>query len=90
MTVTAKLDGRQVTNHERLANLRYVESSHIDYIGWPVSGEPLMLVRFKSGELYGYIGVSRQRAVAVANAKSPGRYLAREIKPKFKAMKITL
>lgn len=91
MTVTEKVDGRMISNHERLANLRYVTSSNIDWIGWPVDGEPLMLVRFKqSAVVYGYIGVSRQRAVAAAYAPSVGKYLAERIKPNYKAVKIEM
>lgn len=91
MTVLEKVDGRMISNHERLANLRYVKSSNVDWIGWPVGGEPLMLVRFKqSAEVYGFIGVSRQRAVAAAYAPSVGKYLNAKIKGKFKAVKIEM
>jgi hypothetical protein len=69
-------------------NFRLVESSNIDRIGWPVTGEPLMLVRFKSGMEYAYLGVSRQRAVAAAYATSVGRYINHRIKGRFECRKI--
>lgn len=87
--IIAALSGRRITNSDRLANIRYVESSNIDFIGWPQDGEPLMLVRFNSGSLYGYYPVSRQRAVAAALAPSPGKYLNERIKPHFECVKIS-
>lgn len=68
-------------------NVRQVDSSNVRWIGWPKSGEPLLIVQFNSGR-YGYIGVPRQRAVACARAKSVGSYIHTRIKPKFEAVKI--
>lgn len=86
--ITARINNKQLTNYDRRANLLYVKSSNIDFIAWPVDGEPLMLVRFKSGTLYGYYPVTRQRCVAMAMAESPGKYLNEKIKPNYKAAKI--
>lgn len=69
-------------------NFRLVASTNVDRVGWPVSGEPLMIVEFKSGERYGYLGVPRQKVVACANAESVGRYLNTKIKPFYKAVKL--
>lgn len=70
-------------------NVRRIESSNIDWIGWPQTGQPLLVVQFKGGETrYAYIGVSRQRAVACAYAKSSGEYLNHRIKPFFEAFKL--
>jgi hypothetical protein len=90
--VKSKLDSMPVwvkKDQVVFINWRVIDgSSHIEKIGWPVSGEPLMLVEYKDGGLYGYLGVSRQQAVATANAPSVGRYLHRKIKSKFRGMKI--
>jgi hypothetical protein len=67
---------------------KYVTSSNVEWVAWPKSGEPLMLVKFKSGSVYGYVGVSRQRAVAAARAPSVGQYINKVIKPNFKAVKV--
>jgi KTSC domain len=69
-------------------NARIVESSNVESIAWPTSGEPLLIVRYKHGGVYGYIGVSRQRAVAAAYSPSVGRYIARRIKGKFKPVRL--
>jgi len=69
------------------------DSSNIRAIGWPVSGEPLMLVMVKSGKIYGYPGVTRQRAVALAYreklwSKSIGQYFNQMIKSNFDYMEV--
>lgn len=69
-------------------NYRIVESSNVDRIGWPTTGEPLMVVRFMSGMTYVYMGVSRQRAVAASYASSVGAYINDRIKRQFKCAKI--
>jgi hypothetical protein len=76
-------DGQPVKLH-----IRRVASSNIDWIGWPVSGEPLLIVQFLDGGRYGYLGVTRQKAVAMANAKSTGRYFHANVKTKYKPVKI--
>jgi hypothetical protein len=73
---------------------RKVESSNVEAVGWPSTGEPLLLVRFKSGRTYGYAGVSRQRAVALAYRRrlwdrSVGAYINRIIKPQFRAVRLS-
>jgi hypothetical protein len=70
-------------------NWRLIDgSTNVHEIGWPASGEPLMLVRYMSGKTYGYIGASRQLAVAAANAKSVGKFINKRVKPKYKAVEI--
>jgi hypothetical protein len=66
---------------------RNVESSNIKRIGWGRTG---MMVQFHSGSYYLYKGVSRQRAVACAYARSVGHYLNTRIKPNFTARKIRI
>lgn len=65
---------------------REVDSSNVEAIGWDVANN--MYVRFKSGLVYAYIGVSRQKAVACAHAKSSGRYLNKRIKGHYPAVRI--
>lgn len=72
---------------------REVPSSNVRAVGWPSTGEPLMLVRFKSGKVYGYSGCSRQRAVALAYRRklwdrSIGSYINNRIKGKFGVYRI--
>jgi hypothetical protein len=61
----------------------------------PAEGGPpnfeykLLLVLFKDGHCYGYLGVSRQRAVWMATqCLSVGSYVNHVIKPQFKAVRI--
>jgi len=74
--------------------IRIVASTNIDWVGWPKSGEPLMVVSFKHGGRYAYLGASRQQAVALAYAaehtklESVGKYLNRVIKPQYEAVKL--
>lgn len=74
--------------------MRSVESTNVDWVGWPKTGEPMMVVSFKHGGRYAYLGATRQQAVALANAaentklESVGAYLNRVIKPKYAAVKI--
>lgn len=67
---------------------RKVDSSNIDWIGWPVSGEQLMVVQFKGGSRYVYLDITRQRAMACARSASTGAYLAKHIKNKYETVKI--
>jgi hypothetical protein len=68
---------------------RRIDSSNIEWIGWPRSkNTPMLVVQFKGGARYCYIGVSRQRAVACAYAKSSGEYLNKQIKPHYEVVKI--
>ena len=68
----------------------WVTSSNVALVGYPKSGEPLMLVRYKSGKTYGYLGVPRQRVVAAAHAESVGEYVSRKIKPHYKVVNLNL
>jgi hypothetical protein len=75
-------------NREIDVNVREVDSSNVDSIAWPVTGEPLMIVTYRNGGVYGYLGVSRQRAVAAAYASSTGSYINARIKGHFKPVKL--
>lgn len=71
-------------------NIRVIDSSNVEWVGWPTSGTPLMLVKYiKNEKLYGYIGVTRQRTVAAAYAGSTGSYINKKIKGEFKPVIIT-
>jgi len=95
MTVIGKADNVPVQNRTAQLpedvpfNFRIVNSSHVDRIGWPVSGEPFMLVIYQDGGEYGYLGVSRQQAVAAANAPSVGKYIAQKIKGHYKPVRLS-
>lgn len=82
--------------------IRMVDSSNVDWVGWPKgqnqkpkTGEPMMIVSFKHGGRYAYLGASRQQAVALAHAaantklESVGAYLNRVIKPQYEAVKLS-
>jgi KTSC domain len=73
----------------KIFNVRWINSSNVDWVAWPKEGEPLMIVKYRSGEMYGYIGVSRQRAVATAWSRSTGQYINKHIKPHFEVVKIS-
>lgn len=65
---------------------RSVESSNVDAVGWDRAQG--LYVRFRSGGVYRYAGVSRQRAVACACSSSVGGYVNRRVKPRFPATRI--
>jgi hypothetical protein len=67
---------------------RMIDSSNVVWVAWPQGGEPLMLVKYRGNEIYGYVGVSRQRAVAAAHAPSTGKYINERVKPHFEAVRI--
>jgi hypothetical protein len=62
------------------------DSSNVVAVGWDDAGN--MYAHFRSGSIYLYVGVSRQRAVACAHAASVGHYFNSKIKPNYKAVKI--
>lgn len=66
---------------------REVTSEKVAAIGWDRGLR--LYARFRSGEIYFYEGVRRQRAVACSRAKSVGSYLARKIAPNSHAVKVT-
>lgn len=68
--------------------IRHVKSGNVEWIGWPLSGEPCLIVQFRGGGRYAYLGVSRQQAVAAANASSTGIYINSRIKPFFEVAKL--
>jgi hypothetical protein len=78
----------QAGRRDVFVNSRIVDSSNVESVAWPTTGEPLMIVRYKGGGLYGYYPVSRQRAVAAAYYPSTGKYINDRIKPNFKAVKL--
>jgi hypothetical protein len=90
MPVTAKHNHLRFTreNKEIEVNVREVDSSNVDSIAWPVSGEPLMIVTYRNGGVYGYLGVTRQRAVAAAHSSSVGKYIAQRIKGHFEPVRL--
>jgi hypothetical protein len=68
---------------------RIVQSSNVESVAWPATGEPLMIVKYIGNpKLYGYIGVSRQRAVAAAHAASTGAYINSRIKGKYEPVQL--
>jgi len=94
MPVTRKLngmpfkDGNSILRRDIFLNQRLVDSSNVEWVAWPVTGEPTMVVKYRGGDVYAYLGVSRQRAVAVANAPSTGKYINERIKPNHKVVKL--
>lgn len=62
------------------------ESSNVSAVGW--DSDMRLYAKFKSGSIYMYEGVTRQRAVACSRATSVGRYFHEHIKPHYKAVKI--
>ena len=68
---------------------RDVSSSNVLAVGWTPPGYgSAMFVRYQGGSVYAYIGVTRQRVVAAARARSVGKYINRVIKPNFRAIKV--
>jgi hypothetical protein len=47
-----------------------------------------MFVKFRSGSVYVYDGVSRQRAVATSRASSVGEYINHVIVPNYPAVRV--
>jgi hypothetical protein len=63
------------------------DSSNVTRVGWDDGNN--LYVTFKGGTTYMYVGVSRQRVVAIATrVASVGRYINKVIKPNYKAVKI--
>lgn len=68
---------------------RDVDSSNVEKVAWFKLGDtPCAAVSFKNGSCYAYIGVTRQRMVAMMRAASVGRYFAQNIKGRYDWMKI--
>jgi len=65
---------------------RKVNSTNAAEIGW--DRKRRLYVKFLDKSIYFYEGVSRQRAVACARAKSVGSYLSRVIYPNHSSVKI--
>lgn len=61
-------------------------SSNLDAMRYDPTRE-LLLVRFKGGAVYAYEGVPADIATGLAEADSPGRYMAENIKRVFAAVK---
>lgn len=69
---------------------READSSNVQWVGWlKVGNMPCVMVVFKSGHSYLYLGMHRQRAVAMLRAKSVGRYFARNVKGKYNYLRVT-
>ena len=62
---------------------RDAESSNIKRVGW-AEGERwvAVFIVFHKGGIYMYMGMTRQRAMALVQAESPGRYFHKHIKKK--------
>lgn len=93
MPVTEKLDllipgGGEMIGAPVKCRIRKIDSSNVDWVGWPTTGEPCLIVQYKGGARYVYLGVSRQRAVAVANHPSTGKYINERIKPHYEVAKL--
>lgn len=73
---------------QNVINWRTVDSSNVRQVGWPSTGESLMVVRFKNGQAYAYLGVTRQRAVAATYSPSVGRYINQKVKPVFPSLRV--
>ncbi len=69
--------------------VRDVTSSNVEWVAWPKNSlAPAMIVQFKGGSRYAYLGVNRQQVVAAAEAESVGKYINSKIKPHFEVVKI--
>ena len=83
---------RKVKHPAEVIRWRTVASSNVAAVGW--DRENGMYVRFVSGDVYRYAGVTRQRAVACAYAAqltkgaSVGAYLNRRVKPGYPSTRI--
>jgi KTSC domain len=76
-----------MTKHPaRQPRWREVDSSNVSEVGWDAHGN--MYVRFKSGAVYMYRGVTRQRVVACARSQSVGSYLNKTIIPNYEALRV--
>lgn len=71
---------------------RPVNSSNVAAVGWPSdnSGKhPLLLIKYKDGRVYGYLGASRQLAVYLATrCDSVGGYVNKRLKREYDAVRI--
>jgi hypothetical protein len=70
----------------RAIQWRTVTSSNVAAVGWDRATG--MYVEYLNGAVYRYAGVSRQRAVACAFARSVGEYVNRRVKPVFPSTRI--
>jgi len=64
-----------------------VKSSNIKTIGYK---EGILEVEFTSGSVYQYNEVPQEIYVNILEAESKGKYFAKVVRPKFKAVKIEL
>src|SRR6185437_9981764 len=72
-----------------LMDLQPVVSSNLDAVGYE-AGTHTLRVRFKNGGVYDYQSVPEPVFTALAEAPSPGTYLATAIKPHFKTVKVVI
>lgn len=80
--------GRYQGRHMLEIKVRDVQSSNVEWVGWPADGTPLMVVQFQGGTRYGYIGASRQRVVAAAHSPSVGKYINSRVKPTYPVVRL--
>lgn len=64
-----------------------VESDSIAAIGYSGS-DAILEVEFNNGGIYQYLAVPEEIHAALMAAESKGRYLAKEVKPNFKYIKL--
>ncbi len=68
-----------------MADMVPVKSSNIAAVGYDTSG---LRVQFKDGATYVYAGVPADLHANLMGAESVGKFLASEIRGKFKAQKL--
>lgn len=64
-----------------------VQSSNVQSVGYTEATLTLE-VRYKSGGLYQYVGVTRDKYDALVNAESIGKHLHAQVKGKYQCIKI--
>ena len=74
---------------EMIVNWRLIESSNVAAVGWDDAGNMYTKFgKFENPVTFVYLGVSRQRVVAAAYARSTGEYINRKIKPNYAVLKL--
>lgn len=81
-----KVTGEYMAGKLRMLN---VDSSNIHSVGYEGESKTLV-VRFHSGTVYSYAGVSAKTALAFMEADSHGSYFHTNIKDRFEAEKIDM
>lgn len=71
-----------------MPEMTYVDSSHIEAIGYDVAALELHVTFLKSGETYVYYAVEEWRFQEFMQTDSKGRYLNAAIKPNYQCAKL--